>query len=217
MAAPRNKNPLKCKRKCKKWKPTPPKNTPTKNQCQKTPETNTKSNDLSLLPYWDTLVSTGNHLEDQIPRWIPADFFYLAKVGGGASSPPQGSTSMRGYHTGHLSCECMGAQSSPTLCSPLDYSLPGSSAHEIFQAWVLEWVAVLFSGGSSQARHQTRICIDWQICGFFFFFFFTTEPTGKHLYWWRGWSKDSQFPIFRFCFCTLDVCPGNLHFNKTSR
>ena len=29
----------------------------------------------------------------------------------------------------------------PTLCDPMDYSLPGSSTHGIFQAKVLEWVA----------------------------------------------------------------------------
>ena len=28
----------------------------------------------------------------------------------------------------------------PTLCDPIDYSLPGSSIHGIFQARVLEWV-----------------------------------------------------------------------------
>ena len=28
-----------------------------------------------------------------------------------------------------------------TLCDPVDYSLPGSSVHGIFQARVLEWVA----------------------------------------------------------------------------
>ena len=32
------------------------------------------------------------------------------------------------------------AQSCPTLCDPMDYSLPGSSIHGIFQARVLEWV-----------------------------------------------------------------------------
>ena len=37
------------------------------------------------------------------------------------------------------------AQSCPTLCDPMDCSLPGSSAHGIFQARVLEWVAVAFS------------------------------------------------------------------------
>ena len=33
------------------------------------------------------------------------------------------------------------AQSCPTLCNPMDSSLPGSSVHGIFQAKVLEWVA----------------------------------------------------------------------------
>ena len=32
------------------------------------------------------------------------------------------------------------AQSCPTLCDPLDCSPPDSSAHGIFQAWILEWV-----------------------------------------------------------------------------
>ena len=33
----------------------------------------------------------------------------------------------------------------PTLCDPMDCSLPGSSAHGIFQARVLEWGAIAFS------------------------------------------------------------------------
>ena len=37
-------------------------------------------------------------------------------------------------------------QSCWTLCNPIDGSLPGSSAHEIFQARVLEWGAIAFSG-----------------------------------------------------------------------
>ena len=36
-------------------------------------------------------------------------------------------------------------QSCPTLCNPMDCSLPGSSVHGIFQARVLEWVAIAFS------------------------------------------------------------------------
>ena len=36
-------------------------------------------------------------------------------------------------------------QSCLTLSDPMDCSLPGSSAHGIFQAWVLEWVAIAFS------------------------------------------------------------------------
>ena len=37
------------------------------------------------------------------------------------------------------------AQSCPTLCNPMDCSLPGSSVHWIFQAIVLEWIAISFS------------------------------------------------------------------------
>ena len=37
------------------------------------------------------------------------------------------------------------AQSCPTLCNSMDCSLPGSSVHGIFQARVLEWVAISFS------------------------------------------------------------------------
>ena len=36
-------------------------------------------------------------------------------------------------------------QSCLTLCNPTDYSLPGSSAHGILQARILEWGAILFS------------------------------------------------------------------------
>ena len=37
------------------------------------------------------------------------------------------------------------AQLCPTLRDPLDCSLPGSSVHGIFQARVLEWIAIAFS------------------------------------------------------------------------
>ena len=49
------------------------------------------------------------------------------------------------------------AQSCPTLCDPIDCSLPGSSVHGIFQAIVLEWIAISFSRGSSQPRAWTRV------------------------------------------------------------
>ena len=42
------------------------------------------------------------------------------------------------------------AQLCLTLCDPMDCSPPGSSAHGILQARVLEWVAILFSRGPSQ-------------------------------------------------------------------
>ena len=42
------------------------------------------------------------------------------------------------------------AQSCPTLSDPMDYSLPGSSIHGIFQASVLEWGAIAFSTAAPQ-------------------------------------------------------------------
>ena len=51
-------------------------------------------------------------------------------------------------------------KSCPTLCDPVDYNLSGSSVHGIFQARVLQWIAISFSRGSSQPRNQSRVsCI----------------------------------------------------------
>ena len=44
-----------------------------------------------------------------------------------------------------------------TLCDPMDCSPPGSSIHGIFQARILEWVAISFSRGSSQPRDRTQV------------------------------------------------------------
>ena len=52
-------------------------------------------------------------------------------------------------------CVYRGAQSCPTLCDPMDCSPPGSSVHGIFQARILEWIAIPFSRGSSWPRNQT--------------------------------------------------------------
>ena len=43
-------------------------------------------------------------------------------------------------------------QSCPTLCDPVAYTV-----HGILQARILEWVAIPFSGGSSQPRNQTHV------------------------------------------------------------
>ena len=53
--------------------------------------------------------------------------------------------------------ESEGTQSCPTLCDPMDCSLPGFSAHGIFQAIVMEWIAISFSKGSSRPRDQTWV------------------------------------------------------------
>ena len=75
-----------------------------------------------------------------------------------------------GKNTGvgcHLLLQCMKVkresevtQSYLTLSDPMDCSPPGSSVHGIFQARVLEWVAISFSTGSSQIMDRTPVsCI----------------------------------------------------------
>ena len=54
-------------------------------------------------------------------------------------------------------------QSCPTLCDPMDCSLPGSSVHGILQSRILEWVDMPISRGSSQPRNWTHVSLlHWQ-------------------------------------------------------
>ena len=66
----------------------------------------------------------------------------------------------------HIDCCCLVTKSWPTVCDPVDCSLPGSSIHGILQARMLAWVATAFSRGSgdhsllrgfSQRRDETWV------------------------------------------------------------
>ena len=71
-------------------------------------------------------------------------------------------------------CPCMlSLQSCLTPYDPIDYSLPGSSVHEILQARILEWVAISSSRGSSQPTDQTHGSVSPALAGKFF----TTSAT----------------------------------------
>ena len=73
-----------------------------------------------------------------------------------------------------VSILCLVAQLCPTLCDSLDCSPPGSSVHGIFQARILDWVAISFSRGSSWPKHWTCVsCIAGR--------FFTSWVVGKAL------------------------------------
>ena len=61
------------------------------------------------------------------------------------------------FHPEHSDVNVQVTQSCPTLCGPVDCSLPGSSVHGILQARILEWVAASFSRGSSQLRDGTQV------------------------------------------------------------
>ena len=67
-------------------------------------------------------------------------------------------------------------QSCPTLCDPMDYSLPGSSIHGIFQARVLEWVAISFSN----AWDECNCTVVWAFFGIAFL---------------GDWNENWPFPV----------------------
>ena len=63
------------------------------------------------------------------------------------------------------------------LCDPMDCSPPGSSVHGVFQARILEWVAIFSSRGSivlTQRLNPCQLCLlHWQVDSF------TIESPGK--------------------------------------
>ena len=64
------------------------------------------------------------------------------------------------------------AQPCPTLCGPMDCSLLGSSVHGIFQARLLEWVAISHSGDLSDLGSNMHLLL-WQADSL------PLEPPGK--------------------------------------
>ena len=52
-------------------------------------------------------------------------------------------------------CTC--AQSCPILCHSINCTLTGSSVHGVFQARIMQWVAIFFSRISSRSRDQTHV------------------------------------------------------------
>ena len=89
------------------------------------------------------------------------------------------------------------AQLCLTLCDPTDCNLPGSSIHGIFQARILEWVAISFSGGSSQPRDRT-----WVSC-----------TSGKLF---TIWATKEEHAINSHCSSALSIWIL-LHGNQASR
>ena len=106
---------------------------------------------------------------------------------------------VRPFHmqTGQLKMACVHAQSLHlclTLCDPMDCSPPVSSVHGIFQARILEWVAISSSRISSQPRDTTHVSCISCIAGRFF----TAEPLGK------------PKPTYRFNSSPIKIMAGML-------
>ena len=96
------------------------------------------------------------------------------------------------YMQGEVTQSCL------TLGDPMDCRLPGSSVHGIFQAVVLEWIAISFSKGSSQPRDWTQV---FHIVDRRFTIWATREVTRKYMRgtscemlagWITSWNKNNQ-------------------------
>ena len=80
--------------------------------------------------------------------------FYILEFGGTWQVTECTGASIKGKWKSEVTQWC------PTLCDPMDCSLPGYSIHGTFQARVLEWIAISFSRGFSWPRNRTRVsCI----------------------------------------------------------
>ena len=62
-----------------------------------------------------------------------------------------------------------------TLCDSMDCNPPGFSVHEVFQARILEWIAISSSRGSFWSRDWAYVSWVSSLAGEFF----TSEPPGK--------------------------------------
>ena len=99
------------------------------------------------------------------------------------------------------------AQSCLTLCNPMDCSPPGSSVHGIFQARILEWIAISFSRESSQPRDQTWVsCIAGRVFTVWATREFHLTPQGTLLFL-PGWSPHHSL----MCFTHANLCDSAHH------
>ena len=75
-------------------------------------------------------------------------------------------------------------QSCPTLCDPMDCSLPGFSVHGILHARTLEWVAISFSHLTSHSRMSDSrwvITPSW-LSGSWSSFLYSSSALSCHLF-----------------------------------
>ena len=87
---------------------------------------------------------------------------------------------------------CLVTQLCPTLCDPMDCSPPCSSVHGIFQARIVERVAISYSSGSSRPRNRTWVsyisCNGRQI-----------------LYYYATWEAQDMYMHICACVCVFHI------------
>ena len=96
-------------------------------------------------------------------------------------------------------------QSCPISSDPIDCSLPGSSIHGIFQARVLKWVAIAFSGNVPLVSFQFSLEISSLSHSIFFPLFLCIDRPGRLSYlsmlFFGTLHSDAYIFPFLLCFC----------------
>ena len=93
------------------------------------------------------------------------------------------------------------AQSCPTLCDPMDCSLPSSSVHGIWQARVLEWVAIAFS--MSPSSHMKLNSIFSSIVLLMLSFVIVVQLLSRVQLFATSWTAECQASLSSTIFQSL--------------
>ena len=129
---------------------------------------------FSIIFDIEIILSFSEEESRSYEMWAPDCCCYVASVMSDSVRPQRRQPTRLprtwdspGKNTGvgcHFLLQCMKVKSEsevtqlcPTLRDPMDFSLPGSSVHGIFQVTILEWAAISFSWGSSQPRSRTWV------------------------------------------------------------
>ena len=122
----------------------------------------------------------------------------------------------RGQRADEGVCECPVTPSSLTLSHPVDCSPPGSPAHRLSQARILEWAAISSFRGFSRPRDWTCVsCIGWRIL---------YHCAIKEAWWWgtggQIWAflkgKNGYISFYLFIF-NLQSCIGfAIHWHESA-
>ena len=118
-----------------------------------------------------------------------------------------------GKNTGvgcHFLLQCMKvksgsevAQSCPTLSDPMDCSPPGSSAHGIFQARILEWDAIAFSGKNPKAPYTHKSLLLLHSLPSYWDLMIYSWPRERR----RKFHKGQNYPNIQKTTLDVNYCP----------
>ena len=102
------------------------------------------------------------HSSPTDPRRFPTPLSWKSALVGSEDRGPVGTKRQERAWGFNCCCCCLVAQSCLILCDTMDCSPPGSSIHGIFQARVLEWVAISYSRGLFPTHGSNLHLLHWQ-------------------------------------------------------